>query len=172
MTADSEELVVFYVCFPGYLVRKVQANPADRCSMLDNLCPNKKYIFIHNGDALDRDRSFTSCGVKSAATIIGIPDSESQESLPSNVDRWKILTRSSDSFGEFVRQLMSQSTRGESLRIRDVKMMRMEAHAEKSRRAQNRWAANRDQVYVPTFQTSVVPPKAFQLPANPMPYLW
>jgi hypothetical protein len=140
--------------------------------MLHQMYSQRKYVFIYNGEVLDGQKSLSSFGIKNEDTIIAIPEPGAHGVLPSRADHWLNVTRTSDSFGEFVQPLMTPATRGESLRMRDTRMMRLEANPGKYRRLRNRYDMNPDRDVIPIAEKLAMPPITLEPSVDPLPILW
>jgi hypothetical protein len=171
-SSSTDSLVTFYVCFPEILVRRVRANPASRCSILCNLCPARRDRFIFNGEVLNLDSTLGSYGIRNFDTIVGVPEPDAQGNLPTKVDYWRNVTKTSDSFGEFVKDLMTPSVRKESLRMRDLAMMKVESNPMRYRKMKQRYQGRPDQQSAGIVGESVVTANALQLSTEPLPILW
>jgi hypothetical protein len=128
--------------------------------------------FIYNGETLDPQCTFLSYGIKDSETVIALRGSVVDGLRPSAMNHWQNITRSSDFFGEFVQSLMSPSSRKESLRMRDLAIMKLDSSPRRRRQLFQRAEQNGKEEPFVCFGTSVISENADKLCTDPLPILW
>jgi hypothetical protein len=165
------ESIMIYVCIPSKCIKCLSARSSDECSVLQGLLPGKKVCFIHHGALLRMDHTLEYYGVKDGDTIIAVVELPQSSVLPSLVDRWLTLTRTSDSFSDRVRSLMTPTSRRESLRLRDLAMLRAENSRTRNRRLVRRFF-ERSYREDEQAENSVIAENSAELSAEPLPKCW
>jgi hypothetical protein len=167
----SDDPFLLYICFPDKCVRSVRVRGSDPCSALNAFVPGTPHCFIYKGELLNLNLPFSAYGVQESQTIVAIPQPPPESLLPSRFDYWKRITRDGDHFADFVQRLMSTSSRRESLRMRDVAIMRAESNPRRFKRMSQRFSDKLDALGS-TQIPSVIGEPVVDLPTDPLPVLW
>jgi hypothetical protein len=106
---------------PRKVLSTAIANPSDPCGVLQKLFHNQKMPFVYNGMMNDDNCSFKFYGIQTSHTLVAL--SENSDSVR-QVARWIQTSRDSETFDSLINSIMNASTRGESMRLRDISMLK------------------------------------------------
>jgi hypothetical protein len=123
MQAAVSHRVTINLFVPGKMLSKAIANPSDPCGVLQKLFHNQKMPFVYNGMRIDDNCSFEFYGIQTSETLVAL--SENSDPVR-QVARWIQTSRDSETFDSLINSMMNASTRGESMRLRDISMLKKE----------------------------------------------
>jgi hypothetical protein len=159
--------VTFNVLSPGTFFSKAIARRRDRCRILSTLFPNTKMIFIYNGEVLNENFSFESYEIQNAEIVVAIPEiaSTSQQSF-----RWIQISRDSEAFSSIINSMMNCSTHRESMRLRDIVLMKKEMSR---RRCPEMFSSPASSAFARVSQCKTdITEKADEISTDPLPVVW
>jgi hypothetical protein len=116
---DRVELKVFT---PQNPVRFISARLSGQILSLQSLWPDHPKTFIFNGIELSLHQTFAYYGLHEGDSLIALP----REAERSSANSWLHLTRDEDNFKESIQFLLDPTTSGETARLRDLHMARLE----------------------------------------------
>jgi len=121
-------------------------------------------MFVYNGLVLDEHLTFEFYDICAKETIFAV---RTDDDCGGESGRWIQTSRDSEFFDEMMNCMLNCSTRRESMRLRDLSILRREQN-------RRRFGSN---IFVPVSSFRVVhetslPCKSTELCASPLPVLW
>jgi hypothetical protein len=152
---------------PGKVLSRAIVNAGDPCGVLQKLFQNQNMIFVDSGMTIDTNWSFECYGIQTSETLVALPENSD---AVRQVGRWIQTSRESEAFDSLINSMINAPTRGESMRLRDVALMKKEMSR---RHYLNRVSSVENQVH-PTVHCDVtqVTDKADNVSTAPLPTLW
>jgi hypothetical protein len=159
----SKELSI-NVLIPCTAVRVVKVSKSDLVSVLRSHLGMPSIDFIFNGQLLSSERTFDFYRVGNNESLVAV-DPGRQKSHA----RWLKITEEQDDFSNSIQCAVDPKCRGEYLRLRDLRRMRIESRPRAIRRTAG--VADRDGFSAMPGETVVRGPTA-EIPCEPLPMLF
>jgi hypothetical protein len=158
------------VVIPRIGIRSIIGTDETRVSRLAGCFPNQSVAFIHEGELMEPERTFGEYNLRDNNYIVAMPDQGDQ---PSMRRAWLDVTRRQDDFAARVAACLSNDTRKEIFRLRDLETLRRE---QRSNRLTMRFGQVHSGASMFRRQTgffpSVITESPAQLCEDPLPCAW
>lgn len=160
------------VCSLGKPIRLVSARITGKIKALQGLWPGAKKKFIFDGSQLEEHMTFEYYRIKDGDTIVALDYEETDNGeFDFARARWMNITRDTDAFNGYIKSIFDPRTSGESARLRDLLMLRMEGRT----KAMQRMCAPFTDAKI-KHRTQLVVPESLSVPrtmsSDELPALW
>jgi hypothetical protein len=161
------EWVAFNVLQPGHYAARARCRPGDRCESLRAWFPGQNVLFVYKGEILDWNRCIAEYRIQPNDTVVVIQGSCDRESPI--VTHWLRMSRDGESFETRVAGLLDTTTRRETMRLRDLAIMRRDGFGRRPWRP--RMALLDPPRMRDTTQTTITG-LAAEMSTGPLPVMW
>jgi hypothetical protein len=163
--SSIDEPISVNVLIPRNRVRVFSLLRSSNIALLKTALPNMDFIF--NGQLLEDNCTLDFYNIQPNDSIVALPSNPGT----GQVERWMRITRDADAFSDCVRSLVSKKSRSESLRLHDLRAMRIESRPRVYRRL---CEAERNAPMLSSGKTcpTVVPGREKEVSTAPLPMCW
>jgi hypothetical protein len=149
----AEDSLILNVVVPQCCVAPICVSPSFPLGSIQEHFPGR--CFIYRGQLLDENQTFAFYGMKSKDSMVALPANRSEVMT----ERWATITRDSETFYDMIQSLMEAPSRSETLRIQDLRAMRLESRPRQYRRFLTSFAPSIDLAVAPMKSEATVIPK-------------
>jgi hypothetical protein len=158
----TEELIPINILIPGYRLRTISVFPSTSIASLKLSLPHSDLIF--NGQILNDAHTIAFYQIQPHASLVAVPDG-------GEAAKWMKITLDSDTFDDSIRSVVNRSTRNESLRLQDLRSVRIETRTRSFRKFCWGWR-KRDLGAKRETGTTRIPGEAEAVSETPLPVCW
>jgi hypothetical protein len=124
----AEEPISINILIPRYRLKIFSVLPSTSIAELKTALPKAELIF--NGQILNDAHTIAFYNIQQNASLVAIPT----QAQPNDAAKWMKLTLDSDMFDDSIRSLLNHSSRKETLRLQDLRALKLESRPRSFRR--------------------------------------